>query len=119
MTKAQHAPISGWPGLARQSARPAPFHTASMTRNLASGGTIQTISRIERMVRAMLSGPENRFFRIQPIAPASVSGGGSGANGAVRTNAGPVISFASVVVAMSLIVPRGPCGGCRGSSTPT
>src|SRR5882757_7236649 len=104
MTKAQHAPICGWLGLAKQSARLAPSHTASMTRNLASGGTIQTISKAERIVSAMLSGPENRFFRIQPIAPASVSGGGSGANGVVRTNAGPAINFASVVVAMSLML---------------
>src|SRR5438105_11769291 len=104
MTKAQHAPISGRLGPAKQSPRLAPSHTASMTRNLASGGTIQTISSAARIVSAMLSGPENRFFRIQPIAPASVSGGGSGANGVARTNAGPAISFASVVVAISLIV---------------
>ena len=87
--------------MARQAARLAPVHTASMTRNLTSGGTIQTISSTQRMVSAMLSGPENRFCRSQPIAPASVSGGGSGANRRGADEApGRAINFASVVVAM-------------------
>src|SRR5437868_15235791 len=103
MTKAQQAPISGRPGPVTQSARLAPSHTASMTRNLTSGGTIQPISSAQMTVSAILSAPENRFFRNQPIAPASVIGGGSGTSGLARTKAGPSISLASVVVAMSLM----------------
>ena len=41
-TKAQQAPTSGRSGVARQSARPVPCHTASMSRNFKSGGTTQT-----------------------------------------------------------------------------
>src|SRR4051812_29570798 len=104
MTKAQQAPTSGRSGPGRQSARLEPSHTASIRRNLTSGGTIQAINNAQTMVSTMLSQPENRFFRSQPIAPASVIGGGSGANGLARTKAGPSISFASVVVAMSLML---------------
>src|SRR5882724_13640833 len=100
-TNAQQAPISGWFGRGRQSARLAPSHTASITRNLTSGGAIQTISRMQSTVSEMSSGLENRFCRSQPTAPDVLIGGGIGETGLARTKA-----VASVIVAVSLMAQR-------------
>ena len=83
-----------------QSARLAPSQTASMIRNLTSGGPSHAIINTQNAVSRMLSALENRFCRSQPIAPELTIGGGSGSNGFVRTKA----SLVSVMVAMSLII---------------
>ena len=77
-TNAQQAPTRGRSGVARQASRSLPVQTASMIRKLSSGGTIHpTSSRIDSSVSTMLSGPENRFSRTQPIdARDRASGGG-------------------------------------------
>ena len=58
-----------------------------MNRNLISGGTIQAISRIDRIVSAIFIGPEIRFARSQPMAPLCDIGGGNGSCVALCTNA--------------------------------
>src|SRR5215470_14280185 len=93
-TNAQHAPGSGRASEARQASRSVPLQVASTMRNLRSGGTIHTISRMTRIVIRMLNGPENRFARAQPSAPVMVIGGGSASVGTVRTNAGCLKSVA-------------------------
>src|SRR5689334_2002344 len=85
--KAQQAPTTGRSGVRMQTSRLLPVQTASMKRKRISGGTSQTISRIEINVSTMLSGVENRLARIQPIAPVMATGGGSGSCAAERTKA--------------------------------
>src|SRR5437016_13140250 len=93
-TNAQHAPASGRASEARQASRSVPLQVASRMRNLSSGGTIHTISRMTKIVIRMLNGPENRFARTQPSAPVMAIGGGSASIGMVRTKPGCLKSVA-------------------------
>src|ERR1041385_5265470 len=93
-TKAQQAPGSGRAAEGRHASRSVPLQVASMMRNLSSGGTAHTISRMTRIVIRMLNGPEKRLARAQPIAPVMVAGGGSSSIGELRTKPGCLKSVA-------------------------
>ena len=83
-----------------------------------SGGMTQTISAIDTSVSAILSGVENRFSRIQPIAPLCDSGGGSGSWVAARTNAISAArrAVAGMVSAVSMVsAPPAQCAHCTSS----
>ena len=75
-TKAQQAPTGRWIMSSRHALRSVPVQTASMNRNLISGGTTQTSSAITASVMTLFSTLENRFARIQAIGPLTMEGGG-------------------------------------------
>src|SRR5271167_4824655 len=97
-TNAQHAPITGCSGGARQTSPSLPDHTASMRKNRSSGGTTQAMHRMQTSVSAILPGDENRFARIQPTAPARLCGGGKRSAGVVRRKLRGVSEIAAIAV---------------------
>src|SRR5262249_29724176 len=94
----QQAPTSRPTFSARQSSRPAPSHTASMSRNLISGGTISQIRYRPASVNRTLIHLLNRFMRSQPMAPAAARGGAMASIILVRANAR--LTASSVMLAL-------------------
>src|SRR5918995_1606155 len=94
--KGQQAPTCGRSGVTRQDSRSAPVHTASSSRNLTSGGTAHTTSRMQISVSATFSGVESRLARSQPYTPLSLSGGGRSGAGSPRTNTTELSEIADI-----------------------
>src|SRR5262245_25353326 len=94
----QQAPTGRPTFSGRQSSRPAPSHTASVNRNLISGGTINQTRTMPTSVRNALSQELNRFWRSQATAPVAARGGAMAS--IIRLRANVRLTASSVMSAL-------------------
>src|SRR3954470_4953018 len=92
-TNGQHAPTTSPAFLARQAVRSLPVQTASTSRNLSAGTTVNHSSSTLTIVIRILVGELNSRVRRKPTKPVVFTGAGRSATRSPRTNTDAVVSL--------------------------
>src|SRR6476661_4484063 len=92
-TNGQQAPTTCPAFSARQAVRSLPVQTASTSRNLSAGTTVNHNSSALTMVIRILVGELNSRVRRKPTTPVVLTGAGRSATRSSRTNTDAVVSL--------------------------